>query len=88
MEPGPTRAIVRAVVWLAVMLVAFFIVSAVLMVSWNYAIPRLAESVGPYKTETFSNITFTTAMVVTILMGALFRPGWGMHLFDELEKMI
>ena len=55
----------------------FFIVSAILMVTWNYAVPRIIESADPtYKRKTdFDGINYPTSMVFLLLLGILFGSG-------------
>ena len=49
------------------------VVSSFVMLSWNYAIPRLAESVDPtYEVSKFKNISYPVAMVLTLLSVFLF----------------
>jgi ABC-type spermidine/putrescine transport system permease subunit I len=51
----------------------FFVISAVLMGTWNYTIPRLITSVEG--SNTYTDINYTTAMVFTILLGLFFGGG-------------
>ena len=49
------------------------VVSSFVMLSWNYAIPRLAESVDPtYEVSKFKKISYPVAMVLTLLSVFLF----------------
>lgn len=44
------------------------VVSSFVMLSWNYAIPRLAHSVdSKYDKTTFTNIDYATALVTTLI---------------------
>ena len=58
---------------LAVIAACFFIISAIIMATWNYSIPRLITSING--TNTYSDLSYTTAMVFTILVGILFGGG-------------
>lgn len=51
----------------------FFIISAVLMATWNYTIPRLITSIEG--SNTYSDIDYQTSMVFTILLAVLFGGG-------------
>lgn len=55
----------------------FFVVSAIFMATWNYAVPRLAESADKtYDRQVrFGEIEYPTAMVAVILAGLLFSSG-------------
>jgi hypothetical protein len=54
---------------------SFFIISAFLMLTWNYAVPRLLESADrTYDRHLrFRDIEYPTAMVVCLLFFILFR---------------
>jgi hypothetical protein len=57
---------------------AFFILSALIMVTWNYTVPRLAESVdSSYSRVSFKNIDYPVAIVFTILVTLIFGSGTG-----------
>jgi len=55
----------------------FFIVSAIFMATWNYAVPRLAESADSTydKATRFRDINYPTSMVAVILTGLIFAGG-------------
>lgn len=67
---------------LVVAVIGFFIVSAVLMSVWNYTIPRIIASVdssyydeeGKIDPTKWSDISYSTAMVLLILISMVFAP--------------
>jgi len=66
---------------LVVAAIGFFIVSAILMEVWNYTIPRIIASVNPsfvdeenQVTSQWTNISYTTSMVLLILLSMVFSP--------------
>jgi cell division protein FtsX len=70
---APARSSSYVLLALLVAIAGFFIVAAILMVTWNYTIPRLVESVdSEYKTSMYTNIEYPVAIVFTILIGILF----------------
>lgn len=64
------RPFVKVLFILAMISVVFFVSSAIVMGTWNFAIPRLINSVDG--SNTFTNIGYDTAMVFTILVFTLF----------------
>ena len=56
-----------------VAIIAFFIVAAIFMATWNFTMPRLVESVSPgYDRKKFRNISYPTSMVAIIFLGLVF----------------
>ena len=60
--------------YIFVLAAMFFIFAAILMATWNFTAPRLAESVDSnYERDSrFSNISYPTSMVFSILVLLVF----------------
>jgi hypothetical protein len=70
--------------WNNVMFVAFiipaffFVYAAILMVTWNYSVPRIVESVDTDFTRStdFKDMDYVQAMVVSVLIMLVFGSGY------------
>lgn len=80
------------IVAIVIMIALFFILSGILMGAWNFVIPELIRSING-TAPTWSNISYTTAMVFMILIVIIVDPGliatavWKscIYLFDGVE---
>jgi hypothetical protein len=78
-------------VWVFWMNLALFaavvtVVSGFVMLSWNYAVPRLAQSVDPtYDISKFRNITYPTALVL-MLIGVFLFSDWPSKYYDPNSR--
>jgi hypothetical protein len=56
----------------------FFLKAFILMVTWNYVVPRFAESadVSYVASEKFQDIEYTTAMVAVFFVAVLFPTAY------------
>jgi hypothetical protein len=68
----------------------FFVFAAILMPVWNYTIPKLANSVdSTYTTSnTFTDITYTEALVFTLLLEMVFGMRGFTHLLETAEEQL
>lgn len=74
---------------LALLTAGFFIVSAFVMLTWNYAIPRVVASVDPkYDEKTFKELGYVTSMVLTVLFGLVFGGGVTMNVTDRIQDAL
>lgn len=80
------------VTWLFIMAVIYLVASAVVMASWNFSVPKLVDSVdSTYYTsggKSFANITYDTALVLTLFAGAFFAGSSHLFNYKPWKKLI
>lgn len=73
MAPLGAYALLIGLMNLAIIAAVISILAALIMVCWNYSVPRIVSSVdSTYDRGTYKNIDYATSLVITILLSLVF----------------